>query len=481
MDIEKFLILEKDNNLFDYEIQGFKYWHYIRFSVFQEILKQVDNVGLAHTSLEKEKYFKRFYLKLKQLPNFLFKNPIWFLKEKDLIILNSSRRVKNGKYFECLYTDILINHTNYSYYVFENPILEKHFKPIGTRNIRYLDYITFRVAIYKEFMRKFIRFSISETDKEQVLKIINLINALFNIYLDEKRIIHLVENVVLAYNESKKYYKKILDKVKPKVIIQLASYSFDRYLINEIAKKRGIPVIELQHGTMGKYHVAYNFAEKMDLPTFPDYIFLFGQFWKDNTRLPIDDSKIKVVGWPYYEQKIKTYKRNNEVKSARKNILFISQGTVGKELSKAAINLADKIDLSRYQITYKLHPGEYTRWKNEYPWLVNSNMEIIDNNEHDMHYYFAKSDVQIGVYSTAIYEGIGYGLRTFIYKLYGHETMEELYKNGYAVLFESIDELIVNLEEENEKIEYQDLSYFWKDNSINNIRNELKKIIQGGK
>ncbi|WP_010200258.1 sialyltransferase [Bacillus sp. m3-13] len=479
--IESFIKFEKQNNLFSLDIRGFKYWHYVRFVLYFDILNKKENLGQAHTNLSKEKYAKRLFLKLKQIPNFIFRNPMWYLKQKDLIVLNHPRKVKNGEHYECLYTDSFLDKLNHSYYVFEQPFLEKHYKPSKTNNVRFVDYIGFRVAIHNEFMKRIFKFSLNKAEREQIEELVDKLNSNFETNLESKKVINLVENLYLSYKANKKYYRKILDKVQPRMIVNLISYSVDRHVITELAKERGIPVIELQHGTMGKFHIAYNFVEKMELNTFPDYLFVFGEFWKDTTRLPIIDSKIKVVGWPYYEEKIRKYKYENKKNDTKKTILFVSQGTIGKKLSEMAVDISKKINDSNYRIIYKLHPGEYERWRTDYPWLINSNIEIIDTNNYDMHYYFAQADIQVGVYSTAIFEGLGYGLKTFIFKFYGHEYIGELYKNDLATLVLNSDEFASALEKiknEDEETNFN-VEYFWKENAIENIINEIDLIYNG--
>lgn len=477
--IDDFLTFEKENNLFDITIREFKYWHYIRFSLYSEIIRQKENLGQAHTNLKKEKYSKRVFLKFKQIPNFLLKNPIYFLRKKELLILNHSRRVKNGDYYDCLYTDLLIKNLKSSYYVFEKPILEKHFFPIRTQSIRYLDYINFRGAIYKELMKRIVRFSFSRSEEVLLCNLIDKINFRFKVGINKINFIHMIEDLYLSYKSSSKFYKKILNKVKPKAIIEVVSYDFEKYLVNELAKDMGIPIIELQHGTMGKYHIGYNFVEKMMLSTLPDYIFVFGQFWKDTTRLPIDDSNVKVVGWPYYENKVDS---RMSVKGDKKVILFISQGPIGKELSNLAVNLSRKINLERYKIIYKLHPGEYDRWKKEYPWLLGeqNNIEIIENNEYDMHHYFSRADIQVGVSSTALFEGLGYGLLTYIYKVYSYEYMEELFRKKIVNLVETDDQILLDLESRtNQHLNY-DVSYFWERNSMSKIISQIDYVLNKG-
>ncbi|QHE53726.1 hypothetical protein [Pontibacillus sp. HMF3514] len=477
MDLEKFLKFEKDMDLFTDEINGVRYWHIIRKYVYDEIQKDKDGVGTPHTTLENRGLLYRALLKVKQIPNILFNSPI-FLKEKDILILNHHRRVKKENLYECIYTDEIIRHINHSYLVLEDPLLDMHYRPIPPTNIRYTDNIYNRY-VFKRIINSLFKLSfVAKTEKENFLKLINKINIEFNVNLSQQYMLRLLENNLLQYQVIYKQFNKIINKVKPKIILEVVSYGLSRYAINDIAKRKGIPTVELQHGTMGKYHVSYNFAQKMNLYTFPEYLFLFGDYWKYNTNFPIDDTKVRVVGWPSYEENVKLFNKRINKRNKKRVILFISQGTIGKELSKIALELSKIINLDNYEIIYKLHPGEYARWKIEYPWLETSNdIQVIDNNKREMHYYFSKSDIQVGVYSTALYEGLGYGLETYVCKIFGYKNMEELYNNNYVNLVESADDLSLYINKLNYYKAQYDTSYFWKDNSLDNIVKEVGAII----
>lgn len=478
MFIDEFIKFEYENILFKEQINNFKYWHYIRKTVYDEILEKKSNIGQAHSNLNKEKYYRRIVLKLKQFPNWIYRNPFFLLKKKDILVLNHPRRVKNQNYYDCIYTDEILNNLDYSYYVFEQPILEKHFTPVTTKNLKYLDYLNYKIAINVEFNRKILRFRFSKADLDNICTILNRIEKLFEVNLNKTKILKALKIAYLSYKPTRRYYNKLLEKINPKIIIELVSYGRDRLIINELASEKGIPVIELQHGTMGKYHIAYNFAEKIKLPTFPDYIFVFGQFWKDNTRLPIQDDKVKVVGWSYFQQKVNEYENSGSIKGdSKKTILFISQGTIGKALSKIAIEVFKKLNKEKFRIIYKLHPGEYDRWEDEYPWLVTANFEVIDHNNKDMHHYFAQSDIQVGVASTALFEGLGYGLKTIVVKLQGHEYMEKLYNESFAELVDNSESLVKKITTKS-KNKALNIDYFWKPNCIENFKNEVYNILE---
>ncbi len=478
--VDSFIKFESENNLFKKDINGFKYWHSIRKLVFDDLLDQKESIGEAHTSLAKQSYNKRVWLKMKQFRYWILKNPFIALKEKDILVFNHQRRVKNSGYYDCIYTDAILDKVNYSHYVFELPHLERHFTPVRTKNLRYLDYLTFKVAIQVELKRKILRIGLPEQTKVELENILECIDKVFEIKINRNKILRSLEIAYLSYKPSRSYYNKILNRTKPRLIIEVVSYGRNNLILNELAKEKGIPTIELQHGIMGNQHIAYNFAKKMDLPTFPDYIFAFGQYWKDNTRLPIDDDKVKIVGWPYYEQKLNKYKQKGISNDRdKKTILFISQGTIGEELSKIAVEFFRSFNNDEYRIIYKLHPGEYARWKDEYPWLIDSGIEVIDHNLQDMHYYFAQSDIQIGVGSTAIYEGLGYGLATIIIELYGHQVMATLYDElKIAYLAKNAEDVLCILKNIGSQMRDHDMSYFWMANSMDNVKHEINKIIE---
>jgi hypothetical protein len=248
--------------------------------------------------------------------------------------------------------------------------------------------------------------------------------------------------------------------------------------VNSIAKIKNIPTIELQHGIIGKNTIAYNFYKKMNIATFPDFIFLFGDFWKNEARFPINDSKLISVGWPYYEIKRNRYLKLKE-KNLKNKILFLSQGTVGKDLSKIAFEVSKMLDPNYYKIIYKLHPCECSRWIKEYPWLVGSNIDVICSNENDIHFYFSQASAQVGVYSTAIFEGLSYGLKTFICKLYKYYTMNVLYEKEYAILIETATELSSHLKKLCEaNITKTNVDQFFKNNSLDNIKKNIETIIK---
>jgi hypothetical protein len=109
--------------------------------------------------------------------------------------------------------------------------------------------------------------------------------------------------------------------------------------------------------------------------------------------------------------------------------------------------------------------------------LVNERINVIDENDNDIYYYLNEAEYQIGVYSTVIFEGLGFGLKTFIVNLNLYETMEELYNNDYAMLVSSAKEIFDNLDSDLLKNIEDKISYFWESNSKNKTLNAINRII----
>ena len=124
--------------------------------------------------------------------------------------------------------------------------------------------------------------------------------------------------------------------------------AYENQAIVKAAKDLGIEVIELQHGTISPYHLGYSYPENTmrinneirEIEYFPDKILSFGDYWQNSSHFPIDKENIISMGFPYFEENSRTYMKMAEhkenEKTKQKQILFISQGVIGKYLSQLA-------------------------------------------------------------------------------------------------------------------------------------------------
>lgn len=264
----------------------------------------------------------------------------------------------------------------------------------------------------------------------------------------------------------------MLKKIKPKIILIAYAYGFDRMVLCEVAHKMQIPVIELQHGIITPEGVEYNFFRRMRLSSFPDYIFTFGRYEKDNIRFPIPKSHIIPTGYPELEN---NYNKYHKKRRKRKIILFISQTLI--EIAKFADSVARRVDSDKYQIVFQLHPFEYSCWKSTIgKYISHPNIKVIGNYNHSIYESLAQSDWVVGNYSTVLIEAQMFDVKVVILKLDMYQSVRFLYQNGYALLVDSPEQLIKEIEEDTFQPN-REVSLFEK-NSLEKMQENIDRIIE---
>lgn len=476
--LERFLQIEDDLNLFDKKIYEMYFWMYIRFDLLSDINIMINKINVSQNSTlighTKKEKIKNIFMMFLNVIKYVVKFP--FLDVKDIIIINHPRKSKNdnGKY-ECIYTHIISNKLENNMTI-EFPYPFKHYYPANKDKIFYMDFIRIITCLLNKIYSKFHLKSDIKKNEDLLNTIFDTIDKEYSIKLNRELYYRKIIVKYYKYKFEKKLLKKFLKKVNPKKILEVVSYNFDNLIINELANELGIETIELQHGIMGANHCAYNFKNKRKLKQFPNKIFTFSKYWNDTTRFPIEDDKVIAVGFPYFEEKLKNKPTIRDKKKVI-SIIFISQTSIGEYLVKLAVDLNKIINekhmKDKYEIIYKLHPGEFDIWKEQYKDLVNASIKVISN-EIDLYELFRNNDIQVGAYSTAIYEGMGYKLDTYIYKIYGTGMFEELCKKGYAQYVINAKDLFNKIELNLQENKIKSKINFWEENSLNNIMKELK-------
>jgi len=466
---EAFLWMEEDLDLFDQRIDGVYFWERVRFGVHRKILEGVGVSGQAHTKLERT-LANRVRSASRCTKNLVMKNPC-LSPPADILIWGCARRKleEDGKWWD-IYYDPIIDNLDEAVAYFESPYLGMHYTPAKSENIRYMDLINCLAAMKRRLGLVRVAFGSKEAGLLQDLQ--KKISAVFNVKIDLKE---MVGQHLLTRKATLSLYGRLLRRVGPKVVLLDNSYGRETFI--EACKDLNIPAVELQHGTLGEYHLAYSYpGPKRVKRTFPDYFFAFGDFWKESVEFPIGKERIFSVGYPYFEKEKEKYAHIHR----KDQLLFISQGTIGAEISKFAVELSEREDFS-LKIIYKLHPGEYARWRKEYPWLMGTKIKVIDSDNPPLYKLFAESKIQIGGNSTAIYEGLGFGLKTYLLDLSGVESAEALIENHYAELVSSVDELQIKIKKNELATVNIDAEKFFRSNALNNIYNTINEIVHTGK
>lgn len=449
---EKIWEIEKKYDLFNQKIQDVYFWKLARFSVFIEITTKTKIYTQAHS-----KPYNSMLDKFKDLPKILINTYIYSVgkrkSKRDILVFESPRKVLVENKHIDIYTNELVKQLekeNESYEIVDGPYLKKHYdKPNEKRS--YVEHF----SIINYLKRKIFKIKLNRDECELIE---NLENEIYNKFKVKINLKEKIQDRVVGFKFEKEFYRGLLRKRVVKQIYLICSYGQEALIA--ACKEENVESIELQHGTLGKYHLGYSFPNDKNIPYFPDKLYLFGKYWFNTTPLPLEKKDIEIIGYPYLENRLKKYK---DVMKEKNMILFISQGTIGKRLSEAACRFAQKNP--KYKIIYKLHLGEFDRWKNDYPELNKAeeleNFKVVDNNDINLYEYMAKAEFLVGVYSTVIFEGLTLNCKTILMNLPGIKYMDYLIENDFVKLAQD-EKVIVKFIEEDDFKEV-DRDYFFKE------------------
>ncbi len=470
---QEFVNLEIEANLLNGTTTISKIWERIRFAVHQEISIKIgiDERSKPAPFIKKDSFITsklkstKICKKLSPYFKLFSRNPYFILKKPDIVLFGHARRKKNNDgLYEDIYTDRLISSiTNYKTLSIEFPYYGSHMIPELTPNLYYSDFAN-SIYFLKTKSNK-LKLNYLDDDLNKIKETENKILEIFGINIDLKQIFDKAYKKMLIYPD---IYRKLLKYLKPKIVIILVSYGKEDLI--EAAKSLNIPTIEIQHGVLNNMHMGYCFPPPLVKSTFPDYFFSFGEYWNKASLFPIPDNKIFTFGYPYLTEQINTIDRKKS-----NIILFLSQPNSSISLTDYAIKIADKY-LNNYKIIFKLHPNQYRTWQNDLPKLNEASdkglIKVIDTDTPTLYQLQAEAIFQIGVNSTALFEGLALKCRTIILKVPGYEYMETLAENNIVRINDHDD---LNLENVPEPPD--DDNYFFDKNWRNNFSTALESII----
>lgn len=276
------------------------------------------------------------------------------------------------------------------------------------------------------------------------------IDAAFGIAMDSLALRSRIEDAVFQHETYLPWMMQFLTRLGMKLVVTGVHYAISNLILAKAAHNIGVPVAELQHGTIYHSHPAYNLPEKTDCS--PDYLLSWGDYWSQQTRNYPNLGAIS-CGYPFLENVFEGLSSNRVPFEHALRILFISQGSLGSQLSNLAVAVRELLPQEVFRIAYKLHPNESRTWKERYPALAKSAIDVIENNARSIYDCFGDSDVTVGVCSTSIIEGFVWGLKAFIIdNLPGADTMSGFCKDGVAEYVHSADELACGLKAHLDKI-----------------------------
>ncbi len=431
--------MEEKFGLLDHQIEGVYFWKIIRFQLFLQITRKLGVYGQAHPP--KGSILSR----LKTLPLNIWNSyrygSVKGREPREILIFQHPRKkLVDGRYID-IYTHNLIEQLEdegRNYEIIDIMYQNSHLIRAGER--RSYDDHFFLSSLLRRIFRSI---SLDEQSDRLLGWVENEIKNIFDINISLKKEI---KQRIKIFLRDYQYYRRLISIKKPEKVYLVVSYGLEPLIA--ACRESGVETVELQHGVINRYHLGYSYPGRDRVPYFPGRMLLFSRFWYRNTPIPLPPEKTGVYGFPYLEEMRRRYAG---ISPTARSVIVISQGTIGSRLSGIAARFAQKY--SDFNIIYKLHPGEYSRWREEYPHLVEAeklaNFSVVDNSNINLYRYLAESEYLVGVYSTVIYEGLMFDCKTILMNLPGIDYMEYLINNNYARLADQEDDIIRHIREDN--------------------------------
>lgn len=415
--------VERDYELNDFELGGVKVWQYARIAIYYYLASCAGVFINPHA--QKRDIFSRSVRIFRYLYSAVFRNPFLNLGRSDEVVIEHSRTAL----FEDDPIDIYSNfHVERVRSCGERCLLldpadinSRHLKRADPDR-RFLDFI----PVIKKIFGHLSSVRLTPVQREKIDAVNACLSNAVGSFVDVRPI--LVRSV-MDFKVGFCIYRRLFLRVKPRRLTVVVGYAYGDAIA--AAKSLNIETFELQHGTFSRYHLGYSYPSGAHgLEYFPDKFLAWGRFWRDMDVLPLVKSNIVLQGFTYFNRQRQLYTCNGKT---GKRIVILSQAALGEKISEEVYRLRSAF--SGYDLIYKLHPSEYERWR-EYPFLralvEEINIEVVAS--VDLYSLLASASYQVGVFSTALYEGIGLGCKTFLLNLPGVEYMDALLEQGVAEL-----------------------------------------------
>lgn len=461
----EFFKIEKEMNLFSLKYKDVSYWQLVRFGLLKKITTNKIEVanGGGGRSIKNEivgayKDSRRTYRLLDDAV------------EVDLIRIRPEVTLSN--------TGALDDH-QYDYMVLDQDIKVMDLYALGN----YVDVpkcveFSMSPAEYMTILWKIKRNLLGEqsidNDQKKILdNFVTQINEIYKMKFDLDSLEHVIQYCVASHIRYRDYYKKVLKKTRPKAIMVYPHYDEHMFSAIAAAKHMKIKVIEIQHGRINA-HEAYWYEDQNTIgKLLPDYFFAYGEWWVEQTKMPVD-VKLIVTGSTYLDAQM------NQLSTQvyEKKILSIFSGIqTGLALTKFIVNNYEMLTNMNIEIWYKLHPNEFKIWSTAYPELRNNAKIKVITNEMSTYKIINDSDFILGINSTVFFEALAFkNKKIFILEDGDIKSMEPLILNGYAYKFKTANELKNLIENEYVTIN-SDKFEFWKDNAIMEVRRQINNVI----
>lgn len=403
-----FIEMEKQGSLFELVYKNkLAIWDICRRDIFMEINRLLNNKPRSFS------YKVTYFVVFKNFLNKIINQIVLFLLKH-----------KRARVLVICFRRFRLNELNYDYAV--DPIASKF------DDCFFLDFANssiFKAIFFRDssfFKYKIIRRSYKDIEEFSHL-IDKYVNKYFNLDFYSKEI---VEHALDCFFSGEFFFKNLIKNLNCEKVI----YSENGILkcIPYICNINKINCYEVQHGA-GPGSISKTYPKKDFLFLnkkncyYPDYFFLWGEYWRENYNIP---SKKVVIGTYHYAPKL----------THSNKILFISNNSYYEYLSKIAKELNSF--LPNRKIFFKLHPQQFIDYQKIKKDFENQkNIKVIC--DMDTIELLRESSDIVAIRSSFIYQALQSGCQVHILKKANYNWDQDLL--NYTQCFSNSEELFKNL------------------------------------
>lgn len=461
--------LEKKYNIEDVVTSDLKVWSFLRYYYFSEILK----TG-SYYRFKKGKELEQFLQKIKKSFQVLYgiDNMISVRNCRYLLFTDSlEKRIFNGKFIDKIAEGLFEVLGYENFIVIENPTSEGH---IPINKLKQKKVISLYLFLLLAKLRKTPKI---EVLNEDILK--ELGNNL-NVSIDYKKMIG------KFFKLAKLWYDLII-KMRPEIVFINCYYNIYHQSLIYACKKLKIPVVELQHGVINSEHYAYNINKDLGNLTFPDYLFVFGEYFKTffkGQNYFISQEKVFPVGY-YYLDLMKNYSLEEKYKKFAdiwkqdfKKVILIS-GQESSKFSKDILEFYIECAKRDKRNIYIYRP----RLLNvKLPNISMDNFIIIRERDFDIYRLLKIADIHTTHYSTTCFESLSFSVPNIMVninnmsKLHFGSILDENFNTYYVDTVDGFIDVVKKIKKSDFLCEKA--SYFFANNHTKLLESAINRILE---
>lgn len=400
---------EREQGLFDFRWGGVPAWRLVRKSLIVGHLAEQDARGRSN-------YNERSLGQaLRMVGNAIRSLPqLARLRRRHFLFVCFPRRRLEGSVWVDPFADPLseLLGDEVSFCV-EKPFAGRHYRPARTPGLLYLD----GVQLFASAAGRIARW-LAPLAARALAPLSAPVAARFG--APEARILRLVAGAVAEFRVEAAAMSVLLAIIRPRCVL-LTSRWVHAPLIRS-AKRRGIRVLELQHGA--PVHGGHAYATPYDRELDPDAMLTFGPYW-NRFDWGIAADAVTAIGHRYAW--MRRARRSATAPQARR-VMLVSRPSRNAYLSERFLDLVQRHPGREFVL--RLHPQDVHRWETRYPAGRLPNVRVSTEAEEDLYAAFSGCTVAVGDDSTVLYEAAFFGLNVAILNLDGRNRCPALAFSG---------------------------------------------------